>query len=85
MVKSVVNGITTYFAGRHYQVEVDGGDTTTRKYYAAGGQIIAVRSFSWQSLAQLLAAALILLSLALTLFRRGLRRYESGSAIQVQV
>ncbi|MBW8011748.1 MAG: hypothetical protein FVQ83_10995 [Chloroflexi bacterium] len=44
MVKSAVNGVTTFFAGRHYQVEVDGGDTTIRKYYAAGGQTIAVRT-----------------------------------------
>ncbi|MBW8012824.1 MAG: hypothetical protein FVQ83_16530 [Chloroflexi bacterium] len=44
MVKSVVNGVTTFYAGRHYQVEVDGGDTTIRKYYAAGGQMIAVRT-----------------------------------------
>ncbi len=44
MVKSVVNGVTTYYAGRHYQEEVDGGDTTTRKYYTTGGQMIAVRT-----------------------------------------
>jgi ABC-2 type transport system permease protein len=44
-----------------------------------------VRSFSWLRLAQLLAAALGLLALALFVFRRGLRRYESGSAIQSQI
>jgi ABC-type uncharacterized transport system permease subunit len=44
-----------------------------------------VRTFTWSALAQLLAAALIFLSLAVLAFQRGLRRYESGSAIQIQV
>lgn len=44
-----------------------------------------VREFTWSTLAQLLTAALAFLSLALTVFHRGLRRYESGSAIQVEV
>ncbi len=44
-----------------------------------------IRAFSWSSLLQLLAAALVLLALALTAFRLGLRRYESGSAIQIQI
>jgi ABC-2 type transport system permease protein len=42
-------------------------------------------SFSWWSLLELLAGAVIFLILALTIFRVGLRRYESGSAIQVEV
>ena len=44
-----------------------------------------VRAFDWATLLQLLAAALIFLSLAVFVFHRGLRRYESGSAIQVQL
>ena len=44
-----------------------------------------VRSFTWPALLQLLAAASGLLLLALFVFGRGLRRYESGSAIQTQV
>ncbi len=44
-----------------------------------------IRHFEWTTLAQLLAAALVLLALAMTVFRLGLRRYESGSAIQVQM
>ena len=44
-----------------------------------------IRSFSWQSLAELLAGALIFLLIAVFTFRLGLRRYESGSAIQVEV
>lgn len=42
-------------------------------------------SFTWRSLAELLAGAIIFLCLALTVFRLGLKRYESGSAIQVEV
>lgn len=44
-----------------------------------------IRHFEWTTLAQLLAAALVLLALATTVFRLGLRHYESGSAIQVQM
>ena len=44
-----------------------------------------VRSFTWLALAQLLAGALIFLFGAVSIFRLGLRRYESGSAIQVEV
>lgn len=40
---------------------------------------------SWQSLAELLAGAAVFLILAVTVFRLGLKRYESGSAIQVEV
>jgi ABC-2 type transport system permease protein len=44
-----------------------------------------IRSFTWQTLAELLVGATILLGLAVTVFRLGLKRYESGSAIQVEV
>jgi len=44
-----------------------------------------VRAFTWQSLAQLLIGAVVFLFLAVTVFRLGLKRYESGSAIQVEV
>jgi ABC-2 type transport system permease protein len=44
-----------------------------------------VRAFTWQSLTQLLVGAVVFLSLAVTVFRLGLKRYESGSAIQVEV
>jgi ABC-2 type transport system permease protein len=43
-----------------------------------------VRSFSWSALAQLTLAAIVFLGLAVWTFRRGLRRYESGSAIQIE-
>lgn len=44
-----------------------------------------VHAFTWQTLAQLLLGAMIFLGLAVTVFRLGLKRYESGSAIQIEV
>ena len=44
-----------------------------------------IRAFTWQTLAQLLVGALIFLFIAVTVFRLGLKRYESGSAIQIEV
>ncbi|MBE0671315.1 MAG: hypothetical protein IH588_12050 [Anaerolineales bacterium] len=44
-----------------------------------------VRSFTWQVLAQLSARALIFLFGAVSIFSLGLKRYESGCAIQVEV
>ena len=44
-----------------------------------------VRAFTWQTLAQLLVGAIVFLGLAIIVFRTGLRRYESGSAIQIEV
>lgn len=44
-----------------------------------------IKTFSWGTLAELFAGALVFLFLAVAVFRLGLRRYESGSAIQVEV
>ncbi|HKI52521.1 MAG TPA: ABC-2 family transporter protein [Anaerolineales bacterium] len=44
-----------------------------------------VHEFTWQTLAQLLLGAVVFLGLAITVFRLGLKRYESGSAIQIEV
>lgn len=44
-----------------------------------------IRTFTWQSLAELLVGAMIFLLIAIGVFRLGLKRYESGSAIQVEV
>lgn len=44
-----------------------------------------IRAFTWQTLGQLLLGAFGFLTLAILLFRAGLRRYESGSAIQTEV
>ncbi len=43
-----------------------------------------VKSASWIDLLQLGLAAAIISTLALIIFSRGLKRYESGSAIQAQ-
>lgn len=42
-------------------------------------------SRTWQSLAQMVIGAAVFLVLAITLFNVGLKRYESGSAIQTEV
>lgn len=44
-----------------------------------------VRDFGWITLLELASGAVIFLVLAVTFFYIGLRRYESGSAIQVEV
>jgi ABC-2 type transport system permease protein len=43
------------------------------------------RQFTWQALGQMLLGAIVFLGLAVGLFQLGLRRYESGSAIQTEV
>lgn len=43
-----------------------------------------VQSFSWATLAEMFGAGALMLTLALIAFHHGLRRYESGSAIQTQ-
>jgi ABC-2 type transport system permease protein len=44
-----------------------------------------VHTFSWVTLAEISLGAAIFLGLAVAVFRLGLRRYESGSGIQVEV
>src|SRR5258706_2368878 len=44
-----------------------------------------IRTFTWQTLGQLLFGAFAFLALAILVFRLGLRRYESGSAIQIEI
>jgi ABC-2 type transport system permease protein len=44
-----------------------------------------VHSFGWDTLGELALGAMIFLGLAIFLFYTGLRRYESGSAVQVEV
>lgn len=44
-----------------------------------------IRTFTWQTLAELLVGAVAFLWVAIGVFRLGLKRYESGSAIQVEV
>jgi ABC-2 type transport system permease protein len=44
-----------------------------------------IRAFTWTTLGELFLGAVVFLFLAITVFRIGLRRYESGSGIQVEV
>lgn len=43
------------------------------------------RRFTWAGLSELVGAAVVLLGLAIMVFHLGLRRYESGSAVTVEV
>ena len=43
MVKSVIDGVITYYVGGIYELEVDGEAETERKYYSAGSKRIAMR------------------------------------------
>lgn len=43
-----------------------------------------VRSFTWTDLGMMAGAAVVFLGLGVYVFHRGLRRYESGSAMQIQ-
>lgn len=44
-----------------------------------------VRSFGWPTLGQLALGAAAFMTIAIVLFQTGLHRYESGSAIQVEI
>ena len=44
-----------------------------------------VHAFAWDTLAEILLGSLAFLGLAVAVFRLGMRRYESGSGIQVEV
>jgi hypothetical protein len=46
MVKGVVNGVETYYPGRHYNEEVDDSTSTVKKFYTMGSATIAVRTIS---------------------------------------
>jgi len=44
-----------------------------------------VRGFSWVTLAEIFLGSLVFLTLAVAIFRLGMKRYESGSGIQVEI
>ncbi len=44
-----------------------------------------VRGFGWGTLAELAAGAAVFLGIAVAVFNAGLRRYESGSGVQVEI
>lgn len=43
MVKNEVNGIVTYYIGKHYEKTVQGSQQNERKYYFVGANRIAIR------------------------------------------
>jgi RHS repeat-associated protein len=44
LVKSIINEVVTYYAGRHYHKTVDGVNETVKKYYSIGMSQVAVRT-----------------------------------------
>jgi RHS repeat-associated protein len=49
LVKSEVDGVITYYVGRHYHLIVEGTDETVKKYYSIGMTQIAVRTIEGES------------------------------------
>ncbi len=49
LVKSVINGKSTYFLGKLYQKKIEGATTTVQKYYSSGSAQVAVRTISGAS------------------------------------
>ena len=43
-MKSIINGVSTYYPGRHYNLGVNGEATVAQKTYAFGSMTIAVRT-----------------------------------------
>jgi len=43
MVKSGINGIITYYVGKHYEKQVDGVTEALHKYYTANGLTLAMQ------------------------------------------
>lgn len=44
MVKSIINEISTYYAGRNYNLEVNGENSVVQKTYVFGAMTVAVRT-----------------------------------------
>jgi RHS repeat-associated protein len=49
LVKSEVDGVITYYVGRHYHKTVDNGNVTIKKYYPMGMTQIVVRTIEGES------------------------------------
>ncbi len=49
MVKSVINGKSTYYLGKLYQKKIDGTSEAIQKYYSSGAAQIAVRTVSGET------------------------------------
>ena len=43
MVKSIINGVMTFYPGRHYNLSMDGETESIQKSYAFGSMTIATR------------------------------------------
>jgi RHS repeat-associated protein len=44
LARGIVNGVVTFYPGRHYNREVDGATVTVKKFYTLGSSTVAVRT-----------------------------------------
>ncbi|WP_160317527.1 RHS repeat-associated core domain-containing protein [Ornatilinea apprima] len=44
LARGIVNGVVTFYPGRHYNREVDGANVTVKKFYTLGSSTVAVRT-----------------------------------------
>jgi len=44
LARGIVNGVVTFYPGRHYNREVDGANVTVKKFYTLGSTTVAVRT-----------------------------------------
>ena len=44
LARGIVNGVMTFYPGRHYNREVDGANVTVKKFYTLGSSTVAVRT-----------------------------------------
>jgi hypothetical protein len=44
LARSIVNGVVTFYPGRHYNRAVDGANVTVKKFYTLGSATVAVRT-----------------------------------------
>jgi len=49
LVKSIINGKSTYYLGKLFQKKIDGTEETIMKYYSSGSAQIAMRSIQGES------------------------------------
>ena len=44
LARGIINGVVTFYPGRHYNREVDGAAVTVKKFYTLGSTTVAVRT-----------------------------------------
>jgi ABC-2 type transport system permease protein len=55
------------------------------KFLVNGVPVELLRSFNWQWLGWMILATVVLFVIAIVMFKRGIKRYESGNLINIRV